>query len=330
MSEGLKSLVISDFGVKVRKESQLIAVTDSEGKKRLISPYNLEQVVITGEVSITSGAVRLLLEKEVDVVFIGKYPPLFARLVRSDEIGGLWKEQIKMSEAKRMKIGKEILSTAVYNKGRILHSLEDRKGVDFKGEKEKLEDVREKMEQASSLAELMGLEGEGSRVYFMAIKKIIPQELGFKGRKKHPPSDPVNALLSYGYTILHHRVENGLMLAGLTPFEGVIHSTYRNRPSLSFDLTEEFRQVIIDRVVLTEVVRGEIKEGDFEWDETSRGCFMKEDKKKEFLKILYARFEEKHRYENEKMQFRDIIFMQAKKLAKAIKGDEKYNGFKYR
>ena len=118
------------------------------------------------------------------------------------------------------------------------------------------------------------------------------------------------------------------MLAGLTPFVGIIHSTYRNRPALSFDLTEEFRQVIVDRVVLTETLRTKLKDTDFE--STSGGCFMTEETKKAFLNALYVRFEAVHSYAGEEMPFSDIIFMQAKKLARAIKGEEVYKGFKYR
>jgi CRISPR-associated protein Cas1 len=329
--ERLKSIVISGFGVKLRKEGQLIGVTDKEGEKRFISPYRLEQVIITGEVSITSGALRLLIEKGVDVVLIGKYPPLFARLVRSDQLCSLWREQITMSEAKKLEIGKEILSTALYNKGRILQSIEkNRNDVEFKEEFRLLKEARDKMEYASSLAELMGLEGSGSRVYFSALRMIIPAEWGFNGRKKRPPKDPINALLSYGYTILHHRVENALMLAGLTPFVGIIHSTYRNRPALSFDLTEEFRQVIVDRVVLTEMIRSKLKKTEFESDELSGGCFMSESRKKAFLHALYSRFEDRHTYGDEQIPFGEIIFMQAKKLAKAVTDEERYTGFKYR
>ena len=93
-----------------------------------------------------------------------------------------------LSESKKVEIGKEILSTAIYNKGRMLMSIEkNRRDVDFKDAHERLKEARDKMAQVSSIPELMGLEGCGSRVYFSALKKLIPAELDFNGRKKHPP-----------------------------------------------------------------------------------------------------------------------------------------------
>ncbi|HEC56486.1 MAG TPA: CRISPR-associated endonuclease Cas1 [Candidatus Syntrophoarchaeum butanivorans] len=333
IEEHLRNLVISGFGVKLTKSGDLIEVVDKEGSKRLVSPRDLEQVIITGEVSITSGLVRLLLEKGVDLVFIGRHPSLFARVVRSDHnfITELWRAQIMLSDERRLEIGREILQSAIYNKMRMLKSLEkNRRGLSFRDEIERLKEVEFGMGRAADSFELMGYEGEGSHIYFSAIGRVIPGELNFTGRKKHPPPDPVNALLSYGYTVLRSRVEYGLMLAGLNPFEGIIHASYRNRPALSFDLTEEFRQVIVDRVVLTDLVRGWVRLKDFVVDGESGGCLMQEEFKRGFLERLYRRFEEEYTVEGEKMQFIDIIFRQARKLAEAIMGREKYRGFRYR
>ena len=334
IEERLRNLVISEFGVKLTKSGDLIEVLDKDGSKKHISPHDLEQVIITGEASITSGVVRLLLEKGVDLVFIGRYPPLFARVVRSDQsfISDIWRAQIMMSDEMKLEIGREILQSAVYNRIRMLqHLSKNREDLTFDDAVRRLKDIRRKMEKAEDSFELMGYEGEGSHIYFSSIRSVIPEKLSFEGRKKRPPPDPVNALLSYGYTVLHSRVEYGLMLAGLNPFEGIIHASYRNRPALSFDLTEEFRQVIVDRVVLTDIVRGRVKERDFEYDNESGGCFMVEEFKRGFLERLYARFEEEYMVEEEgKMQFIDIIFRQAKKLKRAIMGEEQYRGFRYR
>lgn len=118
--------------------------------------------------------------------------------------------------------------------------------------------------------------------------------------------DPINSMLSYGYTVLLSRVEYGLMLAGLNPYEGVLHVAYRNRRVLSFDLIEEFRQPIVDRVVITQVGQRKIKVEDFE--RRPEMCYMKDGTKRNFLDALYRRLEDQYTYKGRRMEFLDIIF----------------------
>ena len=193
IEERLRNLVISEFGVKLTKSGDLIEVLDKDGSKKQISPHDLEQVIITGEASITSGVVRLLLEKGVDLVFIGRYPPLFARVVRSDQsfISDIWRAQIMMSDEMKLEIGREILQSAVYNRIRMLqHLSKNREDLTFDDAVRRLKDIRRKMEKAEDSFELFT-----------------------------------------------QGLSTDLMLAGLNPFEGTIHASYRNRPALSFDLT---------------------------------------------------------------------------------------------
>jgi CRISPR-associated protein Cas1 len=147
-------------------------------------------------------------------------------------------------------------------------------------------------------------------------------------REKHPPRDPVNSLLSYGYTVLKSRVEYCLMRAGLNPYEGILHAAYRNRPALSFDLMEVFRQPIVDRVVITQLTQKQVRVDEFELSEEM--CYLCEELKRRFLDALYHRFEDKYTYRGEELPFLDIIFEEAKVLAKAIRNDERYEGFRYR
>ena len=101
-----------------------------------------------------------------------------------------------------------------------------------------------------------------------------------------------------------------LLVAGSSPYEGIIHASYRNRPSLSFDLTEEFRQPIVDRAVITQIVRKQVSPDDFVYEEG--GCFINGTAKRAFLEALYSRLEQEYMHQGERMQFFDIISKQAK------------------
>ncbi len=296
-----------------------------------ISPREVEQVIIAGESSITSGVVRLLLENGVDLVFVRHIPTnFFARVVRSDHnmITDLWRRQILMDGDMRMEIAREILDCAIYNKVRILQSLAKNRELDFDREIMYLNERKSDLEVIKDINVLMGNEGDVTRRYFGALRKIIPEEFGFGRRERHPPHDPVNSMLSYGYTVLKSRVEYGLMQAGLNPYEGILHTTYRDRTALSFDLMEEFRQPVVDRVVITAITQRQIRVDEFEPREDM--CYMSEEVRKKFLEALYTRLEDRYTFQGKKLEFLDIIFEQARTLAKAIRDGERYKGFRYR
>jgi len=330
----LRNLIVSGYGTRLQREGDLIRVTCKDGEETqsfLLSPHNLEQVIIAGECTISSGFVRLLIENNVDLVFIEHQPiKFFARVVRSDSnmITELWRKQLDLSQERRLMIAREIEDAAIYNKMRILQRLSKDRSVEVSNEIDYFSDYRSKLQEAPDMESLMGIEGISTRQYFGALRQFIPPEFGFSGREKHPPPDPINALLSYGYTVLLSRVEYSLLLSKLNPFEGIIHSTYRDRPALGFDLMEEFRQPIIDRVVLSLVTKKEITPEDFE----SKGgfCTIKESPKRLFLDAIYSRFEEERQYGDKRISYLDIIFSQAKKLAEAITGRAPYEAFRWR
>lgn len=331
IEQHLRNIVISGFGNTIRKENDLVTITTKDGEKIYFSPHEVEQVIIAGESSITSGVVRLLLENGTDLVFIEHKPTnFFARVIRNDYnmITDLWRRQMTMSKDRRIEIAKEILNCAIYNKIRVLQSLAKNISIDFSKEIGYLDNRREDLTSETDDEGLMGIEGNATRRYFDALKRIIPKELGFEKRERHPPRDPVNSMLSYGYTVLRSRVEYGLMRAGLNPFEGILHVAYRGRPVLSFDLMEEFRQPIVDRVVITMIMQKQVAKNDFDLREDM--CYMSDGVRKRFLEALYSRFEVVYIFHDEKLSFLDIIFEQAKILANAIKNDEKYDGFRYR
>lgn len=325
----LRNVVISGYGYKIKSRRGLILIKGGEDKI-YISPKEIEQIIVAGEVSITSNVVKLLLTNGVDLVFVQHNPKFFARVMRNDAnfITNLWRKQIVMSEERKLEISKEIVNCLIYNKIRMLQHIEKNRDVDFSKEKEYLKNKREDLKNCNSKASLMGIEGDSTKAYFSGIKKLIPDDFGFKKRIKHPPLDPINSMLSYGYTILFSRVSYGLMLAGLNVFEGIFHESYRDRMALAYDLMEEFRQPIVDRVVFTEFVRGRVKKDDF--DIKPEMCYMKNEFKKQYLDALYNRFEDKYNYDGKSMEFLDIIFEQAKKLAKAIEKNTSYRGFRYR
>jgi CRISPR-associated protein Cas1 len=173
------------------------------------------------------------------------------------------------------------------------------------------------------LDSLRGLEGDAANSYFAAFPQLITVPgFEFSGRVRRPPTDPLNALLSFAYSLLAHDCRSALESVGLDAAVGFLHRDRPGRPSLALDLMEEFRPVFADRCVLTLINRRQIQTSDFLHRETG-AVELTEDARKRFLVAWQERKQEEitHPFLDEKMSFGLVPFIQARLLARAIRSD---------
>jgi CRISPR-associated protein Cas1 len=183
------------------------------------------------------------------------------------------------------------------------------------------------MDEPEDNSALMGYEGMASNIYFRALKALIPEDLGFNNRIKHPSPDPMNAMLSYGYGILYSKIRLALMKVNLNPFCGVLHAAYKSQEALVYDFIEEFRQPVVDRTILTLIGRKQVSPEDFIVG--AERCEFKDYFKKQFASSILSRLESGTKYEGENKEFGEIINLQAKKLKDAIENRTDYKAFVY-
>ncbi|HKV02778.1 MAG TPA: CRISPR-associated endonuclease Cas1, partial [Ktedonobacteraceae bacterium] len=173
------------------------------------------------------------------------------------------------------------------------------------------------------LETILGLEGAGSAAYFRCFGKLFTdqEQWDFSGRAKRPPTDPVNALLSYGYSILTSQVGSAVQMVGFDQFIGYLHSSSYGRPALALDLMEEFRPLIVDSVALTLLNNRMLIPSDFI---VELGAYRL---KKEPRKVFLTRFEERlneevtHPVFGYKVKYRRCIELQARLVAKYLTGE---------
>lgn len=120
------------------------------------------------------------------------------------------------------------------------------------------------MSKTTSIDELLGFEGSAAKCYFSCYSKLF-SDLGFsfEGRSSRPPKDPVNALLSYGYSVLHRNIIGAIERHGLNPYFGFMHKLSRGHAALASDLIEDYRAFIVDRSVISFVRSGDVSSADF-------------------------------------------------------------------
>jgi len=173
------------------------------------------------------------------------------------------------------------------------------------------------------LETILGLEGAGSANYFHCFGKMLAdqQQWPFAGRVKRPPTDPINALLSYGYALLTSQVAAAVQIVGFDQYIGYLHSSTYGRPALALDLMEEFRPLIVDSVVLTILNNRMLSPNDFHCE---LGAYrLKNEPRKLFLTKFEERLNEEitHPVFGYKTKYRRCIELQARLIAKYLTGE---------
>ena len=172
---------------------------------------------------------------------------------------------------------------------------------------------------ATSIDEIMGHEGAATREYFRAWRDYLPPDWGFTARQRRPPPDPVNAMLSFGYTLLASEAVAALGAAGLDPAVGFLHQARWGRPNLALDLMEEFRPVIVDAVILRCLATGIVRSEDFT-TQPDLGCRMNPPSRRAFLAAYERRMLTlfTHEPSGRRVSYRVGLGLQARALARTI------------
>ncbi len=200
---------------------------------------------------------------------------------------------------------------------------------DFKSERSAISTRLREVENITQIAQLFGIEGSAAKSYFEAFGNMLLCTLEFPGRRKHPSTDPVNALLSFGYTIIFNEISSLLDGLGFDPYLSYFHSIDYGRASLASDLMEEFRAPIVDRFTLYLVNNRIIGEADFYSNPKGGGVYLKREPLKRYFKEYEEMINRKfiHPETNVNSTWRKCFRIQAETLAAHIQDDKPYVPF---
>lgn len=271
--EGMKKmhLVLNGYGTVVRRCSNRIVV-ECDGEIEEFAADEVEQVLIAGAATVTSGVAALAAEHGIDIAVLGQDGMPVGRFVSCTPCGtGLTRKNQVLGS-----MGCEgyvfcagILRAKIAHMGGLVRVLgRNRNDQGLKEEGKKIERVAEKMPGEGSLpqsAQVMRVvEAEASRRYFAALRLVIGPEVYHGIRRHRPAGDVFNASLNYGYGILYNEVERACLIAGLDPFLGYLHADRAGRRSFVYDVIEQFRQPVVDQAVITLAVRRRIRAADLD------------------------------------------------------------------
>lgn len=333
MKKHLNTLFVTTDGAYLAKQGQSILVRVEKETRLRVPLHNLDGVVCFGRVGLSPAIMGACAEANVTISLLTQYGRFLAAVVGYSPGNVLLRrEQYRVAddEAKSCCVARSIVAGKIANARSVLmRAVRDRSNAagdcPFATTIQKMAGQLEMVRYCESLAEVRGVEGEAARGYFGVFDHLIgggKPDFSFAGRVRRPPTDPVNALLSFLYTILTHDARSACESAGLDAAVGLLHRDRPGRPSLALDLIEEFRPFLVDRLVLSLVNRRQVAPSGFR--KTESGAVEMDDKTRKQVLTAYQKRKQDtitHPFLNEKTTVGLLIHLQARLLARHLRGD---------
>ena len=318
-------LYLLEQGSTLHKDGEVFTIA-KEGKVLLRVPaIKVEQVVVLGNINLTTPVIHHLLQQGIDCVFCSSYGKFHGRLISTESRFGLLRQrqmELILQPEKKTAIARAFVRGKLRNQRTMLQRY--RRQLDLPqldNTVEVLDRTLSRLETHPDLDELRGLEGTASASYYRAFKEVLKQDLGFVTRVRRPPTDPVNSLLSFGYTLLVYAIQAAVSTVGLDPFLGFLHSPEPSRPSLVLDLMEEFRPIIVDSLVLWLINSAVMTEQDFKRpQEQGKMVILTDEAIRKFIHHYEQRLQSQvhHSRAGGRVSYRRCFELQARVLAQAV------------
>jgi CRISPR-associated protein Cas1 len=324
-----KDLYVFNSGFLRRKDNTIMFETD-EGKK-YFPVEEIESVFIFGEVDINKRFLEFMTEKNICVHFFNRYEyyvgTYYPREHYNSGIVILKQVEFYNDYNKRMTIARSIVEGAVLNMLVVLRYYNSR-GNMLKDEIETIERMRHNINSCDDVNTLMALEGNIREIYYRCFNKILDDEnFTFVRRSKNPPLDRINALISFGNSLLYATTLGEIYQTQLDPRIGYLHSTNQRKFSLNLDISEIFKPIIVDRVIFSLVNKKVLSEKHFERE--LNGIILNDQGKKlfvsEYNQKLYSTIT--HPKLNCQVSYKRLIRMEAYKLQKLFLENIEYKPF---
>ncbi|QNB46144.1 CRISPR-associated endonuclease Cas1 [Thermanaerosceptrum fracticalcis] len=329
-------LYISNFGSFLGKKSERLIVKENNKVVNEIPFHDLEQIIIDNPgVSLSTDCIRECVRHGIYISFLDFSGTPYASLISPYLVGTAMtrREQLMAYNDQRgIHLAKAFVEGKLKNQLNILkYFAKYRKGANrelyeqiYHGitwmEKfaEELKEIKGKCID-DIRGQIMSVEGRVGNIYWDMVKLLTDGKIEFPGREHRGAGDPFNSLLNYGYGILNQQIEKALVLAGLDIFCGYLHVDRPGKKSLVYDFIEEFRQPVVDRVVIAIVNKG-IEIG-------MDGEYLDTQTKRDFAARIFERLDHKESFQGKKSALKTIIQNQARRIATFLRGEAKYKPF---
>lgn len=322
-------LIVEEYGSFVSKKSERLVVT-CQGEKRVEAPLlHLEALLVSSRgVSLSTDAIAACAEGGIPIHVIDSRGAPVSSFYSSGLAATIETRRAQLlarGDGRGVAFAKAIAEGKIRNQATLLKYLaknrKERQPELYHAVRLLADEVLDRLAELEKWegatvdecrGQLLSTEGRAAQKYWAAIGQLLPAARGWPGRRTQGATDAVNSTLNYGYGILYGSVERALVLAGLDPYAGFLHVDRPGKPSLVFDLVEEFRQGVVDRTVVAMCNLGM----DLVLDEQGR---LDDRTRKAIAEKMLARLEAVESYEGKRFPLRAIIQHQARRLAQFLR-----------
>ena len=327
---------VDHFGQFLGRTSERLAIREKGKVISEIPFFQIGQIFVIGEgISLSSDLVQECAQRGISIYFLSASGTPLAQIFSPNHLGTVRtkREQLlAIYDWRGLELSLQFIEGKIRNQISTLkyfsrHRKQAKRDVfelimQGAGQMEKLiNELREIREGTieDQREKLLSLEGRAASLYWDLVSEILPPDLQFNKRERRGATDTLNSSLNYTYGILYNQIWNALVLAGLDPFAGFLHSDRPGKPSLVLDFIEEFRSFVVDRPLIAFFNRG----GKVDLEEGK----ISQKSRRELAKLFFDRLEETHRYEGKNHKIRTIIQFQARNLAVFLRKEGKYRPF---
>lgn len=320
-------VIVQDPRAYLSKHGDQLHVT-KEGTT--ISKHPIQQVravYLFGPVQMSAQLTQECLDEGKDISYFapsGRFLGLLRGLPASGVDARLGQYRIFQEQSACLRLAREIVRAKIHNQRVLLMRNGDASDIDI----EQLRRLRDNTADAEDMQTILGLEGRAAAIYFNNFKTMLSDSkcgaFDFSCRNRRPPRDPINAILSLGYSMLAKELSGVCHTVGLDPFFGFYHRPRYGRPALALDLMEEFRPLTVDSLAISLVNRGEVEASDF--IHSSQGCNLNENGRRAFWQAWFRRLDDEvsHPVFKYRMSYRRMFEVQARQMWRYLRGEAKH------
>lgn len=303
----------------------------ADGRKKDLKIEMTRDIYLFGEVTTNTKCLNYLSEMKIPVHFFNYYGYYTGTFYpREKNVSGkLLVQQVYHSaeEEKRIILARKLVDGATANCLRNLQYYR-RRGKEVERQIKEIEAVRKRISRTNEVEELMGLEGNIHQIYYSAWETIFNDDIEFKQRVRRPPDNMVNTLISYLNMLTYSACLSEIYVSQLNPTISYLHSNSERRFSLSLDIAEIFKPLIVDRLIFSLINKKIITEKDFE--NGSNGNYLKQTGQQKVLRQFDERLNKtiRHRELKRNVSYRKLMRLECYKLIKHLMSDKEYEPFK--
>lgn len=320
-------IYIKEQGAVVQKKGGRIAVSKNAQPLMEFPVSNINGIALMGNVQVTAQALHFLMQQGIDIshyTYGGQYLGQTAAESSKNIFLRLSQYELYNNETRRLEMAAAIVANKISNQLCVISRHRWEEYPEWKKDAEQIRKLQEKISTAETTNELLGIEGMCSNIYFRTFGRMFCCDFEFHGRNRRPPRDPINVIISLGYTFLTKEICSALEAESFEPYLGFLHGIRYGRKSLALDIVEEFRQPVIDRMALKMFNKRMLSKYDFE-NEDDR-VILNTDGFRKFCTEYEKWMAGKENGERE-AGFRGIIHRQAASLKQCIQKGTAYVPF---